>query len=99
MPKEGSHCLCLWVILMGPVFKMGKNCYAQVFLKECNYIVKEKKMNKFINTQQKFLLKNLIRRLFMENNSRANIIIVFFKEKILITDAWMAAKQNIFGVF
>ena len=56
-------------------------------------------MNKFINTQQKFLLKNLIRRLFMENNSRANIIIVFFKEKILIIDGWMAAKQNIFGVF
>lgn len=79
---------------------MGKNCYAQVFLKECNYIVKEKKMNKFINTQQKFLLKNLIRRLdFMENNSRANIIIVFFKEKMLIIDGWMAAKQNIFGVF
>ena len=35
IPKEGSHCACLSVISMDSVFKMGKNYYLLVFLKEC----------------------------------------------------------------
>ena len=42
MPKEGYHCICLSVVLIGPVFKMVKIYYHQVFLEECKYIVKEK---------------------------------------------------------
>ena len=38
MPKEG-----LSVILNNSVLKTGKNCYLQVFLKECKYIVKKSK--------------------------------------------------------
>ena len=49
MPKEGSNCICLSLILIGLVSKMGKNCYPQVFLQEYNkYIVKEKMMSKYI---------------------------------------------------
>ena len=39
MPKWGSHCICLSVILIYPVFKKGKNCYPQVFLEEYKWIV------------------------------------------------------------
>ena len=42
MPKEGSHHICLSIILIDSVFKMNKNYYPQMFLKECKYIVKEK---------------------------------------------------------
>ena len=31
-PKEGSHCICLSVILIKSVFKVGKNYCSQVFL-------------------------------------------------------------------
>ena len=30
MPKEGSHCVCLSVVLIESVFKTGKNYYSQV---------------------------------------------------------------------
>ena len=33
------NCVCLSVILIYPVVKMGKNYYPQVFLEECKYIV------------------------------------------------------------
>ena len=42
MPKEGYHYICLSAVLIGPVFKMVKIYYHQVFLEECKYIVKEK---------------------------------------------------------
>ena len=48
MRKEDSHCIYLSVILIDSVFKMGKNYYPQVFLEEGKYIVKERKVQKFI---------------------------------------------------
>ena len=48
MRKEDSHCIYLSVILIDSVFKMGKNYYPQVFLEEGKYIVKERKVRKFI---------------------------------------------------
>ena len=39
MPKEGSHCILLSVVLIDSVFKMGKSCYPELFLEECKYIV------------------------------------------------------------
>ena len=33
IPKEGSLCICLLVILIDSVSKMGKNYYQQVFLR------------------------------------------------------------------
>ena len=41
-----KKCLIAFVInniLIDSVFKMGKNCYLQVFFRESKYIVKEKK--------------------------------------------------------
>ena len=35
VPEEGSLCICLSVVLIDFVFKMGKNYYSQVHLEEC----------------------------------------------------------------
>ena len=43
-PKGGSHCVCLLVIVIDPVFKMCKNYYLQLFLKE-------NKMSQVINKE------------------------------------------------
>ena len=32
IPKEGSHCICLSVILIDSVFRTGKHYYPEVFL-------------------------------------------------------------------
>ena len=32
MPKEGSQCICLSVLLIDYIFQVGKNYYPQVFL-------------------------------------------------------------------
>ena len=48
IPKEGSQCICLSVILIDSVYKKDKNYYPQVFFEECKYVVKEKKKSKFI---------------------------------------------------
>ena len=46
MRKKYYHLL---MILIEPVFKMGKNYYPQIFLEECKqYVVKENKISKFI---------------------------------------------------
>ena len=37
----------LSVILIGSVFRTGKNYNSQVFLEECKYVVKEKKMREY----------------------------------------------------
>ena len=46
--KEGSQCICLSVILIDSAFTTGSNYYFQVFLEECKYVVKDKKMSKYI---------------------------------------------------
>ena len=43
IPKEGSHCICLSVILIDSLFKIGKSYYPLVVLEECKHNVKEKK--------------------------------------------------------
>ena len=54
MPKESSHGVCLSVILLDSVFKMCKNYYSQVFLEECEYVMEENKMSKFIKKELGF---------------------------------------------
>ena len=53
IPKKGSQCICLLVILIDSVFRTDKNYYPQVFLEECKYIVKEKKMPEYITDKIK----------------------------------------------
>ena len=48
IPEEGSQFVCLSVILIDSVFQSGKNYYPQVFLEECKYVVKQKKMSECI---------------------------------------------------
>ena len=36
------------MILIGSVFRTGKNHYPQVFLEECKHVVKEKKIHDYI---------------------------------------------------
>ena len=43
MPKESSKFILLSVILIHSVFRIDKNFYPQVLLRECKYVVKEKK--------------------------------------------------------
>ena len=42
MPKKGSHCICLSVILIESIFRTGKNCYPQVFLEKSKNVKEEK---------------------------------------------------------
>ena len=48
IPKEDSQFICLSVILIDSVFITCKNYYRQVCLEECKYVVKEKKIPKYI---------------------------------------------------
>ena len=48
IPKECSQCLCLSVVFINSVFRTGKNYYPQVFVEEYKYVVKEKKMSRYI---------------------------------------------------
>lgn len=48
MSREGSHCICLSLILMDSDFKTGKNYYQEMCLEECKLIFKEKKLIRYI---------------------------------------------------
>ena len=43
LSKGSFQCICLSVVWINSVFKMGRNYYPQVFLEEFKYIVKEEK--------------------------------------------------------
>ena len=51
IPKKASQCLFLSVILIDSVFRTGKNCYPQVYLEKFRYVVKAKKLSKYINDE------------------------------------------------
>ena len=46
--NKGSHVICLSVGLIDSIFRVGKNYYPQVFLEDCKYVVKKKKIPKYI---------------------------------------------------
>lgn len=48
MPKEGSHCICLSLVLTASILKMSKSYYPQLLLEEFKYIVKERKVTRHI---------------------------------------------------
>ena len=49
MPKECSYCSSLSVILNHSALKWLKNYYPQLLLGECKYMVKDKKISRYIN--------------------------------------------------
>ena len=46
--KYQKKVLNLSVILIDYVFRIGKNYYPQVFLNECKFVAKEKKLPKYV---------------------------------------------------
>lgn len=40
MPKESSHCICLSVIFIDSVFKIGEKYFSQVFWNNVNTLLK-----------------------------------------------------------
>ena len=55
IPEAGSSYICWQVTLIGFVLKKDENFYPEVFLKECKYIEKEKKVIRYITEDLKFL--------------------------------------------
>ena len=49
--KEGMHHTCIACVSIDSVTKMGKRNYAQVYLEECKFKMKKKKMSKFIDNE------------------------------------------------
>ena len=80
VPKEGSQCICLSVVLIDSVFRTGNYC-PQVFLEECKYIVKKKRCLNILLTTYKFVLtkKSLIKKILVKKNLIKN------KSRMLIT--------------
>ena len=56
MLKKGFHCICLSLLLIDSVFKIGKSDYLKVFSKECEYIVKGKRKANTLLMTKRFLL-------------------------------------------
>ena len=46
--EKGSHCICLSTILIDFVSRTGENYYPQLFLEECKFVVKEKKILEYM---------------------------------------------------
>ena len=51
------------MILIDYAFRIGKNYYPQVFLEECKYIVKEKKITKYTIDDMTLLEKILMKKI------------------------------------
>ena len=51
VPKEKKHYTCIACITIDSVMRMAKKNYPQVYLEECKYKLKKKKISTFINTE------------------------------------------------
>ena len=50
IPKDNEYCACLSVILSDSIFvNSGKEYYPQIFLEECKYVIKNRKITNIIN--------------------------------------------------
>ena len=59
--EVGSYYFCWLVKLIDSVLKTVENYYSQVFLKECNYIEKQKIMIRYITDDLKLCVKNFLK--------------------------------------
>ena len=62
---KGTQCICLSVVLIDSVFTTGNIYHPQVFLEECKYVVKEKKMLKYIIDKIEILTKKFLVKKFL----------------------------------
>ena len=51
VPKENEHYTCIACITIDSVMRMEKKNYPQVYLEECKYKIKKRKMDKFIEAE------------------------------------------------
>ena len=61
IPKVGSQFICLSEIFIDYVFITGKNYYAEVFLEECKYIVKEKECKMQEHITEKIMMLMILK--------------------------------------
>ena len=54
IPKERNHYTCIAVINIDSVMKIDKKNYPQVYLEQCKYKAKKKKLVDFINAELDF---------------------------------------------
>ena len=75
IPKEGSHYICLSVILIDLVYIKDKDYHLQVILEECKYVVKKRRLILLLNTKN-FFLVILITKILMKKIRH----IIFFRK-------------------
>ena len=51
IPEDSKYCNCLSATLLDSVVKIDNDYYSQIFLEECKYVVKKKKLMNTINEQ------------------------------------------------
>ena len=51
IPQENVHYTCIAAVSIDSVMKMDKKNYPQVYLEECKYEIKKKKMARFIDVE------------------------------------------------
>ena len=51
IPNEGIHYTCIAAVNTGSVMKIDKKNYPQVYLEECKYEIKKKRMVRFIDAE------------------------------------------------
>ena len=51
LPGESVHYTCVACISIDPFMKIGKKNYRQVYLEQCKYSVKKKKIPEFIDLE------------------------------------------------
>ena len=71
--RKGSHCICLSVLLTDSI--IGKNCYPELFLGECKYHVKERKMTKYVT--------NAIETSFDESDEKVLMMKILTKKTLM----------------
>ena len=54
IPKEGVECGCIPCISLDSILKIEKKSYPQIYLKQCKYKVKQRKIKNFIDYELDF---------------------------------------------
>ena len=51
VPMEKNHCICIPAIDIDSVLKIDKKAYPQVYLEECKYKLKKRKLTSFLDSE------------------------------------------------
>ena len=62
IPKEGSNIICLSMIFIDSVFRIGKNYYPQVFSEKFKYVFNEKGFIIILLVKQKILMRKFLKK-------------------------------------